>query len=75
MVELFHFLLKCIIYIFRYGVTDKLYDTLLKRYVKIKEITNKKYKNNFSNGLYQELDGDGFILSSGVCNKMYYIYY
>lgn len=37
----------------------------------VNKITNKKYKDNVGEGLYNEIDGNGFILSSGVGNKMY----
>lgn len=37
----------------------------------INKITNKKYKDKVGEGLYNDLDGNGFILSAGVGNKMY----
>lgn len=37
----------------------------------VNKITNKKYKDNVGEGLYNEIDGNGFILSAGVGNKMY----
>lgn len=39
----------------------------------VNKITNNKFKDKVGEGLYEDLDGNGFILSAGVGNKMYII--